>query len=287
VTAVSQLPPRVVVATERTRPRRRFPVALAIGAVIVLGWTFVAVFWPHLAPYDPQLQHPAHRFAQPGGANLLGTDQFGRDTLSRVLAGSRPVLEIAPLATLLALLGGTALGLLAGTFRGWVDEVIMRILDAVLVFPAIIASVLFIALLGHSATVLVVVIGIAFVPIVTRSVRAAAMVERGRPYVDAALLRGERGTSLMVREILPNVVRTVLVEATSRLGDAIFAVATLAFLGLGQQPGSPDWGTAVSDNRAWLQNAPWTVLGPALAIASLVVGVALIADDLRARFEAR
>ncbi|MFI9387004.1 ABC transporter permease [Kutzneria sp. NPDC052558] len=287
MTTVSRPTPLVAVPTPRRPRRRRFPVTLTIGLTVVLGWGFVAVFWPQLAPYDLQLQHPAHRFAPPGGANLLGTDQFGRDTFSRVLAGSRSVLEIAPLATLLALIGGTALGLLAGAYRRWVDEVIMRVLDAVLVFPAIIASVLFIALLGHSATVLVLVIGIAFVPIVTRSVRAATLVERGKPYVDAALLRGERGGSLLVREILPNVARTVLVEATSRLGDAIFAVATLAFLGLGEQPGSPDWGTAVSDNRSWLQNAPWTVLAPAIAIATLVVGVALIADDLRGRFEAR
>jgi peptide/nickel transport system permease protein len=122
---------------------------------------------------------------------------------------------------------------------------------------------------------------------VTRSVRAATLVERQKPYVEAALLRGEPLWSLMLREILPNISGTVLVEATSRLGDAIFAAATLSFIGLGQQPGSADWGASVSDNRAYLQNAPWTVLSPALAIASLVIGVALAADSLRARLDAR
>jgi peptide/nickel transport system permease protein len=204
-----------------------------------------------------------------------------------MLAGARPVLEIAPLATGLALIAGTLIGLLAGTCGRWVDELIMRVLDAVLVFPAVIASILFVAMLGRSVTVLVLVIGLAFVPIVTRSVRAATLVERQKPYVEAALLRGEPLWSLMLREILPNISRTVLVEATSRLGDAIFAAATLSFIGLGQQPGSPDWGASVSDNRAYLQNAPWTVLSPALAIASLVIGVALAADSLRARLDAR
>jgi peptide/nickel transport system permease protein len=267
--------------------RRRVPVALTVGGVLVLGWSVIALLWPHLAPDDPQLQNPAHRFAAPSSAHWLGTDQFGRDTFSRILAGSRTVLEIAPLATLVALVGGTAIGLLAGTYAGWADEVIMRILDALLVFPAIIASILFVALLGRSVEVLVLVIGLSFVPIVTRSVRAATLVEREKPYVEAARLRGEPGWSLMAREILPNVARTVLVEGTSRLGDAVFAAATLSFLGLGQQPGSPDWGASVSDNRAFLQIAPWTVLAPALAIASLVVGVALVSDDLRARVEAQ
>lgn len=287
MTVLQHATPTAVVPAATTRRRRRVPVALTLGLVLVLGWTIVALCWPALVPQDPQLQQPALKFAPPSAGHLLGTDQFGRDTFSRMLAGARPVLEVAPAATLLAVVAGTALGLVAGTYGRWVDELIMRVLDAVMVFPAIIASVLFIALLGHSTPMLVLVIGISFVPIVARSVRAATLVERGKPYVDAARLRGEPGWSLMGRELLPNVTRTVLVEATSRLGDAVFSVATLAFLGLGHEPGSPDWGTSVSDNRAWLQIAPWTVLAPALAIASLVVGVALVADDLRNRFEDR
>jgi peptide/nickel transport system permease protein len=269
------------------RPRRRRPIALVLGVSIVLAWVFIALLSAHLSPFDPALQNPAIRFQGPSSAHWLGTDQFGRDTFSRMLAGAAPVLQVAPPATGLALIVGTAVGLSAATYGRWVDELIMRILDAALVFPAIIASILFVAMLGRSVTVLVLVIGTSFVPIVARSVRAATLVERRKPYAEAAVLRSEPGWSLMVRELLPNVSRTVLVEATSRLGDAIFAAATLSFLGLGQPPGSPDWGASVADNRAWLQNAPWTVLAPALAIASLVVGVALIADDLRARLDAR
>lgn len=265
--------------------RRRRPIALIVGSLILLGWTVDAFAWRRFVPYSPSEFDVFAKFAGPSGTHVLGTDQFGRDTLSRMLAGARPVLEVAPAATALAVLAGTALGLLAGTFAGWVDAVIMRILDAVLVFPAIIASILFVSLLGHSTTVLITVIGIAFVPIVTRSVRAAALVQRDLPYVEAARLRGEPAWSLLMREVLPNVSRTVLVEATSRLGAAIFAAATLSFIGLGQPSGSPDWGASIADNRAWLEQAPWTVLAPALAIASLVVGVTLVTDDLRSRLD--
>ncbi|MGJ6961750.1 ABC transporter permease [Streptosporangium sp. G11] len=265
---------------------RDFRVALVAGGALVLAWAVVAAFWPQLVPYDPQQHDPLSRFLPPGPEHWLGTDQFGRDTFSRMLAGARPVLQVAPLATALAVVAGTAVGLVAGTFGGLVDEIVMRLLDAVVVFPAIIAAVLFVALAGRSVTVMVLVVAGSFVPIVARSVRAATLVEREKAYVEAARLRGERPWSLMRREIFPNVGTTVLVEATSRFGDAIFAAATLSFLGLGQPPGSPDWGASVSDNRVWLQLAPWTVLAPALAIASLVVGIALVADSLRGRWEA-
>jgi peptide/nickel transport system permease protein len=267
-------------------PTRRRAVALWAGVTLVTVWVVVAVAWPALVPVDPRHVDLTHRLAAPSGSHLLGTDQFGRDTFARMLAGARPVLLVAPLATALAVITGTALGLIAGASRGWVDSLIMRTLDVFTVFPAIIASVLFVALLGRSTPVLVVVIALAFVPIVTRSVRAATVVESSLPYVDAARLRGERRWSLLGSEIGPNVSRTVLVEATSRLGDAVFAAATLSFVGLGQPPGSPDWGTSVSDNRAWLAQAPWTVLAPSLAIASLVVGVALVGDGLRQRWDA-
>jgi peptide/nickel transport system permease protein len=265
--------------------RRRYRVALGAGVAIIVAWAVVATLWPQLAPYDPQLQDPMSRFRPPGGAHWLGTDQFGRDTFSRMLAGARPVLLVAPPATALAIVAGTLVGLLAGTRGGLVDEVIMRLLDAVVVFPAIIATVLVVALAGRSVPVMVLVIAASFTPIVARSVRAATLVEREKAYVESARLRGARAWSLTVREILPNITPTVLVEATSRFGDAIFAAATLSFLGLGQPPGSPDWGASVSDNRVWLQLAPWTVLAPALAIASLVVGIALTADALRGRWE--
>ncbi|HZN20454.1 MAG TPA: ABC transporter permease [Micromonosporaceae bacterium] len=268
-----------------TRVSRRPSPVLAGSAAVVAAWVVCAAFWPDLVPYDPDLQAPADRFLPPGTDHWLGTDHYGRDVLSRLVAGARPVLVVAPLAALLSVAAGTALGLLAGAVRGWFDGLVMRLLDAVVVFPVIIAAVLFIALLGRSAPVLVLVIAAAFVPLVTRSVRAATLVEREKPYVEAARLRGEPLWSLVARELLPNVRGTVLVEATTRLGDAVFAAATLSFLGLGQPPGSPDWGSSVADNRLWVQLAPWTVLAPALAIGSLVVAVALLTDRLRRRLD--
>ncbi|WP_413760841.1 ABC transporter permease [Streptomyces sp. MMBL 11-3] len=262
------------------RPGRP-PVASVAGAVLIALWTVVALLWPHLVPYAPDAQRPQDRFLPPGGEHWLGTDRFGRDVFSRTLAGARPVLEVAPAATVLAVLAGTAVGLVTGGVGGRLDDTVMRIVDAVAVFPAIVAAVLFVAFLGHSAIVLVLVVAGALTTLVTRSVRAAALVEREKPYVEAARLRGEPLWSLLGREILPNVRRTVYVEATTRLGDAVFAAATLSFLGLGRPPGSPEWGAAVADNRVWLAPAPWTVLAPALAIVSLVVGVALVADTSR------
>ncbi|WP_433305205.1 ABC transporter permease [Actinoplanes sp. CA-030573] len=276
----------IPLAARAGRHLRWQPTAVVAGLVLVL-WIAAALFWPHLAPQDPALQVPAERFRPPSAGHWLGTDQFGRDVFARMLAGARPVLVVAPLATALGVAVGAAIGLITGTFRGWIDDVVMRVLDAAVVFPAVIAAVLFVALLGHSTPVLVLVIAAAFVPIVARSIRAATLVERERPYVEAALLRGEPRGSLMLREILPNIRGTLLVEATSRLGDAVFAAATLSFLGLGQGPGSPEWGASVSENRVWLQIAPWTVLAPALAIASLVIAVALLADVLRQRWDAR
>ncbi|MCK9878132.1 ABC transporter permease [Frankia sp. Ag45/Mut15] len=255
--------------------------SFVLGVVLLVGWVVVAVFWPQLAPADPMAQHPSQRMLGPGGGHLFGTDQFGRDVLSRVLAGARPVLAVAPLATALGVVIGSLLGLVCGVRRGLFDEIVMRVVDVFAVFPNLVAAVVVVALLGRSATTLILVIGTFFVPIVTRSVRAAVLVEREKPYVEAARLRGEPNWSLLGREVLPNVTPTVLVEATSRLGDAIFAAATLSFLGLGQPPGSPEWGAAVADNRVFLQQAWWTVLFPALAVASLVVSIALIADNLR------
>ncbi len=257
------------------------------GAVLLVGWAVVAVFWPHLVPIDPMTQHPAERFRSPGWGHLFGTDQFGRDVLARVLAGARPVLAAAPLATAVGVGAGSLLGLVCGVRRGLLDEIAMRVVDVLAVFPSLVGAVVVVALVGRSTTTLVIVIGVFFLPIVTRSVRAAALVEREKPYVEAARLRGEPFPSLLGREVLPNVAGTVLVEATSRLGDAVFAAAALSFLGLGQPPGSPEWGASVADNRVFLQHAWWTVLFPALAVASLVIGVALVADNLREQVAAR
>ena len=252
-----------------------------VGLAITLFWVVVAIAWPVLVPHDPFLTNSDESLLSPRADHLFGTDQLGRDVLSRVFAGATTVLSIAPLATLLGLVGGVAVALVSGYYSGMVDNVIMRVVDAVMSFPAIIIVVLVVSLLGTSRLNLILVIGIFFTPLIARTVRSAVLAERERDYVAAARLRRERGPYIMVREILPNVTGPIVVEGTIRLGYAVFAVGTLSFLGLGLQQPSPDWGLTVALQRSFVQTAPWTILFPALALASLIVGVNLAADGLR------
>lgn len=253
-----------------------------IGLFVVGWWVFWAIAGSRLTPHDPLEQFP-DSFARPFHHYWLGTDALGRDVLSRVLAGATSVLKIAPLATLLGVTGGTILGLLMGYFGGLTDDGLSRLIDAVLALPAIVISVTVIVALGNSNATLIVVIGVIFTPIVARTVRAAVLAERDLDYVSAARLRGERAPYVMFVEILPNVMAPIIVEATVRLGYAIFAVAGLTFLGFGVQPPSPDWSLQIADNYANLAGGSfwWPALFPALAVATLVVGVNMIADGLQ------
>jgi peptide/nickel transport system permease protein len=253
----------------------------ATGALVVSFWIFWAIVGSRLTPRDP-LAQTADVLARPFGTYWLGTDALGRDVLSRVLAGASEVMKVAPLAMLLGVAGGTAVGLVTGYFRGFVDEAISRVIDAVLALPLIVIAVTALVALGPSPTTLIIVIGVVFTPLVTRTVRAAVLAERELDYVQAARLRGERAPYVMFVEMLPNVAAPIVVEATVRLGYAIFAVAGLTFLGFGVQPPSPDWALQISQNYTLLAGGSywWTVLFPALAIATLVVGINLIADGL-------
>ena len=250
------------------------------GAAILVFWVFVALFWGVVAPYDPQAVDPTASLAPPSAEHWFGTDNLGRDVLSRVLAGASSVLTVAPLGTALGMVGGIAVGLITGYYRGRVDDVIMRVVDALLAFPLIIIAVLVLSVLGSSKVNVVLVIGVVFMPIVARTVRSSVLSEREREYVAAARLRGESGGYIMVSEILPNILSPIAVEATIRLGYAIFTSATLSFLSLGIQEPSPDWGLTISLGRVYLQAAPWVVVFPALALATLVVAVNLVADGL-------
>lgn len=273
---------RVVLTSPVTQGRSRWTrPTLLISSVVIVIWIAAAIRWEWIAPFGPSDAQLGGRFVGPGADHLFGTDGFGRDVLSRVLAGSRPVLTVAPLAVLLATVGGTILGLVLGYFGGRVDSVVMRLLEAIAILPPLFPAILAVALLGSSNAVLVLVLAFSFTPIVAWTVRAATLVEREKPFVEAAHLRGERAAYILGREILPNVAGAVVVEATVRLADAVFALATLAFIGLGAEPGSPDWGAQVADNRVNVQNAWWTVLFPAGAVASLVIAVSLVADNIR------
>jgi peptide/nickel transport system permease protein len=260
-----------------------------VGVLIVGFWVFCALFGERVAPHDP-LAQSLDILNAPSSKHLFGTDTLGRDVFSRVLAGARDVLLVAPLATLVGILGGTAVGLTSGYFGGLVDDVISRIIDALLSIPVVIIAVTVLVALGSSTVTLVTVIGIVFTPIVSRTVRAATLAERGMDYVQAARLGRERAPYIMFREILPNVMGPIIVEATVRLGYAIFTVAGLTFLGFGVQPPSPDWALQISQHYTLLSDTAhsgyyWTVVFPGAAIASLVIGVNLIADGLQHAFE--
>ena len=254
-----------------------------VGSVVVAFWVFWGIVGARLTPQDP-LAQSSSVLAPPSSAHWFGTDQLGRDVLSRVLAGASDTLSVAPLATLLGIVAGTILGLITGFWGGGLaDDTISRVIDAVLALPLIVIAVLALVALGSSKSTLVIVIGFVFTPIVARTVRATVLGERDLDYVQAARLRGERAPFIMGKEILPNVMGPIVVEATVRLGYAIFAIAGLTFLGFGVQPPSPDWSLQISDNYTLLSasNYWWTVLFPGLAIATLIIGVNLVADGLQ------
>jgi peptide/nickel transport system permease protein len=252
-----------------------------IGVIVVVFWVFTAVFWPWFAPYDPAAQDYGSLLATPSSEHLLGADHLGRDVLSRVLAGSREVLLLAPAATLIGLVGGIAVGLSAAYYGGWYDEILMRVMDAIMAFPFIILVLLILAAMGSSARNVVLVIGLGYIPLTGRVVRSAALSVRNLDYIAAARLRGARGPEIMFTEMLPNIVGPIVVEGTVRLGYAVFAIASLSFLGLGIPPPSSNWGAMVNETRLYITINPAIVLAPTLAIASLVVGVNLVADGMR------
>ena len=266
---------------ERLSALLRSP-SFVIGAGVILFWLACAILGNHITPFDPRFDQTDALSASPSAEHWFGTDRLGRDVFSRVLAGSRDILLIAPAATLLATIFGTALGLLTGYLRGIADDTISRVIDAVLAIPLLVLAVTVVAALGsRSAWAVAIVIAIVFTPIIARTVRAAVLAEAQLDYVEAARLRGENSLYVMFAEVLPNVMPPILVEATVRLGYAIFAVATLTFIGFGLQPPSPDWAVQLTDNYPYLADSWWTVLFPALAIASLVVAVNLLSDSIQ------
>jgi peptide/nickel transport system permease protein len=256
------------------------------GAVIVGFWVLCAIFGELLVPKDPLASDPINDLLEPSADHWLGTDKLGRDVFSRVIVGARDILIVAPLATILATVLGTALGLVTGYFRGWVDDVLSRIVEAILALPTIIMGLLVAVSLGPSRTTLILIIGLLFAPIISRTVRAAVLTERELEYVSAARLRNERTPYILFGEILPNVTGPIVVEFTVRLGYAIFVAAGLSFLGFGIQPPAPDWGLQVAENYGVISGGFWwPVLFPSLAIATLVIGVNLIADGVASAFE--
>jgi peptide/nickel transport system permease protein len=270
---------------ERMRILTRSKTFIA-GAIILLIWIVCAIFGSVIAPYSAYTTDPLNSLLAPSASHPFGTDTLGRDVLSRVIVGARDILIVAPLATLLGTVIGTALGLVTGYFRGAVDDVLSRVIDAFLAIPVVIVALLALVALGPSKFTVIAVIGLVFAPVIARTVRAAVLTEREYEYVAAARLRNERTPYILFAEILPNVSGPILVEFTVRLGYAIFTLATLSFLGFGIQPPAPDWGLQIYQHYGLISGGYWwPVLFPAAAIASLVIGVNLLSDGISQAFE--
>jgi peptide/nickel transport system permease protein len=252
-----------------------------VGAAILLFWVVCAVFGHMIAPQDPLAQQLLATNKAPAGAHWFGTDQLGRDVFSRVIVGARSILVISFFATLLGTVAGTALGLAMGYLGGVVDMVGGRIVEAVLALPLLVVAFLFVVAVGPSPLTIIIVIGFVFTPLIARTVRSAVLVERQQDYLASARLLGENRAYIMFVEVLPNVLAAVLVEFTVRLGYAIFAIASLSFLGFGVQQPTPDWGADINANYGVLPAGYWWMtLFPALAIASLVIAINLVTDSI-------
>ncbi len=265
------------------------------GLVLVLFWVVVALLAPYITSYSPTEQDWKAANQGPSLEHPLGTDELGRDLWSRLAHGARIVLIIMPISENLWIPGGTAiwgviaalicgssLGLISGYKGGWADEIIMRLLDAMMSIPVILLYLIIVAALGASAVNVVIAIAIVGTPGVARLVRSLTLDIKTRDYVRAAETRGETLLYILFMEILPNAKGPIIIDAMLRVGYAIFAMGTLGFLGLGMPPPSPDWGSMVAKGREFiLMGTPWASLWPSLAIASLVVGLNLLADGLR------
>ncbi|WP_339109641.1 ABC transporter permease subunit [Thioclava sp. GXIMD4216] len=258
-------------------------VGLCVFALMVL----VAVFAPLLAPHDAATQYRDALLVPPSWAEggrpefLLGTDAVGRDMLSRLIYGSRYSLFIGVVVVLVALSGGIILGLLAGFFGGWVDTVIMRVMDIILAFPSLLLALVLVAILGPGLTNAMIAIAIVYQPHFARLTRAAVMGEKSRDYVVAARMAGAGPVRLMLKTILPNCLAPLIVQATLSFSSAVLDAAALGFLGMGAQPPSPEWGTMLAEAREFILRAWWVVTFPGLAILISVLAINLMGDGLR------
>jgi peptide/nickel transport system permease protein len=251
------------------------------GLGVVVATTLAAAFAPVMAPADPTRTDFVNLLQPPSRAHPMGTDDLGRDILSRIIFGARTSLLAGVISVGLALTAGVPLGLISGYFRGKLDAVLMRLTDALLAFPFLVLALAIAAVLGAGLVEAMIAIGVVFTPGFIRLARAQVLSERERIYVEAARALGASDAQVLWRHILPNSLSPVLVQASLAMATAITAEATLSFLGLGTQPPTPSWGTMLNVAQAYLGRAPWLALWPGLAIFVTVLSLNLVGDGLR------
>ncbi len=257
----------------------RHPTML-VGIAILGFWLVMAVVGQWIAPYGVNEITPGAVWHPPSAEHLMGTDNLGRDLFSRLIVGARQMVLLPTLSVCLAILLGTSIGLASGYFGGWLDEIIMRVMDVIMAFPVLMLYLLIIVAIGASAVNVVLALGLGATPAVARLARSLVLDLRNREFVAAARMRGESTSFIIFQEILPNAMGPILVDGLVRIGYASFSMGALGFLGLGVPPPAPDWGQMVSQARTALLFTPTAPLFPALSIASLVVSFNLIADGM-------
>lgn len=272
--------PRRMVLALRTDPRWIF--AYVLGALVL-----AALFAPLVAPYSPLQYHPSLLEQPPTGAHLLGTDDLGRDQLSRIIYGTRISLAVGITSILAGGLLGTLMGMLGGYVKGWVDQVITMVVDALLAFPPLLLPLAIAAVLGPSIVNLVIALAIARVPVYARLARGQTFQVRALDYIMAARASGTRTWKILRRHVFPNILSPLLVQATISVSFAILDESTLSFLGLGAQPPTPEWGNMITQAQTYINSDPWMLLAPSLAIVITVLSLNLLGDALRDRFDPR
>ena len=266
---------------------KRPPRLLIAAVAFVAGLVLVALLAPWIAPYDPTAQSIIARLQRPGASHWLGTDQFGRDLLSRVIYGLRASLVISVLAVGVALLAGGTLGLVAAWFRGWTDRIVMRCMDVLFAFPVMLLAIGIIAMSGPGPTPASIAIAVVYTPIFARMLRGPALVIAESDYVMNARSIGASDTRIIFLHILPNLTSVVLVQTSLLISSAILVEASLSFLGLGTQPPAPSLGTMLSDGRNFLLLSPWSAIFPGLAILILAFALNFLGDVLRDTLDPR
>lgn len=261
--------------------------AAVAGGIIILFYLAVAAFAPWLAPYDPYEINLDNRMHSPSQDHWMGTDDKGRDILSRIIYGSRLSMGVGFASVLFGAVFGIVLGLVAGYYGRWVDSIVMRIIDVMLAFPGILLALAIISALGPSLINVTIAVGVFSVPLFARIVRGSTLEVKKLEYIDAIRSLGARDITIIFIHILPNILSPIIVQGSLRLATAILSAAGLSFLGLGAQPPSPEWGTMLSSGRDFLFSAPYMALFPGLAISILVLGFNIFGDGLRDALDPR
>ena len=277
MTEIRMLAGRLLEIVKRVVRQPLSAVSLALFTLFLI----LALFGPVIAPYQANQQIVDDVRQPPSGTHWFGTDHLGRDVFSRVVLGARDVLSLAGLGTVIAVISGAVIGLFSGYQGGWIDEVIMRVFDSILSLPALLLALLLLGSVGPSRNGVLIVIVIAYIPIVARVVRSVVLSVKEKGFVASARVQGEPTIYILFREIFPSTLPALTVEGSLRFSYAIFLVASLGFLGVGVQPPSPDWGLMVKEGRANFSQTPWALYFPAGAIAILVISVNILADTLK------